>query len=253
VNHSFNGRVALVTGGASGIGRATGLAFAQAGTRLMLADIDEIGGAESVALIEAGGGEAHFLPTDVSQPAQVAALLAATIATYGQLDFALNNAGLAGVRAKTADYPEAEWQRLVAVNLSGVWSCMRYEIPPMLRQGRGVIVNLASVAGLVGFPGYSAYAATKHAVIGLTKTAALEYIRQGIRVNAVCPAFTDTPMLAKMIAETPAFQERLVAAVPARRLGTPAEVAAAVLYLCSDEAAFITGQTLTLDGGITAG
>ena len=189
----------------------------------------------------------------MTQPEEVAALVEATVSTFGRLDFALNNAGVGGVRALTADYPIEVWQRLIEVNLNGVWYCMKYELPQMLKQGQGAIVNLASVAGLVAFPGHAAYAATKHAVVGLTKTAALEYVRKGIRINAVCPGFTDTPMVQQMIETSPEFTERLIAAVPARRLGQPEEIAAAVLYLCSDEAGFITGHTLTLDGGIVAG
>ena len=253
MNYDFRKRVALVTGGASGIGQATALAFAEVGAQVVVADIDEEGGAETVENIRSAAGQAHFVPTDVTQPAAVAALIEVAVATYGQLDFAVNNAGLAGARARTADYPQAVWQQLIEVNLNGVWYCLKHEIPQMLKQGQGVIVNVASVAGLVGFPGHAAYTATKHAVVGLTKTAALEYVRKGIRINAVCPAFTDTPMLSDMIETTPEFAERLVAGIPARRLGQPEEVAAAVLYLCSDEAGFVTGHMLTLDGGIVAG
>jgi len=256
MNHSFTDRVALVTGAASGIGRAAALAFAKAGAEVVVSDIDEVGGLKTVQMIQAmpeGSTEAHFVRTDVTNPDDVEVLIEAVLDTYGQIDFALNNAGIAGTRTNTADYPEELWHQVIDVNLNGVWYCMKYEIPQMLKQGYGVIVNLASIAGLIGSPRLSAYAASKHAVVGLTKTAALEYIRKGIRINAICPAYTDTPMAQSMMEDDPRFGERLLNAIPAQRLGTPEEIAAAVLYLCSDEAGFITGHTLVLDGGIVAG
>lgn len=256
MHHSFTDRVALVTGAASGIGRAAALAFAQAGAKVIVSDIDEAGGLNTVQMIRdlpEGSGEARYVQTDVTKPNSVEALIETVLDTYGQIDFALNNAGIAGIRTNTADYPEELWHQVIDVNLNGVWYCMKYEIPQMLKQGHGVIVNLASIAGLIGSPRLSAYAASKHAVVGLTKTAALEYIRKGIRINAICPAYTDTPMVQPMMKENPTFGERLLKAIPAQRLGTPEEIAAAVLYLCSDEAGFITGHTLVLDGGIVAG
>jgi NAD(P)-dependent dehydrogenase (short-subunit alcohol dehydrogenase family) len=180
-------------------------------------------------------------------------MIEAAVATCGRIDFAANSAGVSGVRSRTADYPQGEWHQVIDVNLHGVWYCMRSEIDQMLKQGQGVIVNLASVAGLVGFPSHAAYAASKHAVVGLTKTAALEYVRKGIRINAVCPGFIDTPMIEKERQRDPEYAQRLVRGVPARRLGTPQEVAAAVIYLCSDRAGFVAGHTLVLDGGIVAG
>ncbi len=251
--NQFVGKVVLITGAGSGIGRATAIAFAENGARVVVSDVNEAGGNKTVAHIKDQSGEAIFVQTDVTQADQVANLIETTINQYSRLDVAVNNAGIGGVRARTANYPEDVWQQVIDVNLTGVWTCMKYELPQMLKQGGGSIVNLASVAGLVGFPGHAAYAATKHAVIGLTKTAALEYVRKRIRVNAVCPAFTETPMVEEMMETTPAFEEKLVSAIPARRLGKPEEIAAAILYLCSEQAGFITGHALTLDGGLVAG
>jgi len=250
---TFTNKAALVTGGASGIGRATALAFAHQGAKVLVSDMAEAGGLETVRMIREASGEARFVQADVTNSDEVAALVEATVAAYERIDFAVNNAGYQGVLARTADYPEQEWQRVLEVNLNGVWYCMKHELAQMLKQGHGVIVNLASVAGLVGFPNHSAYAASKHAVIGLTKSAALEYIRKGIRINAVCPGFTDTPMVQRLAEERPAYAQRLIERIPARRLGTPEEIAAAVLYLCSDQAGFVAGHALALDGGITAG
>jgi len=249
----FTNKVSLVTGGASGIGRATALAFARDGAKVLVSDIAEAGGQETVQMIREASGEATFVQADVTQWDKVTALIEATIDTYQQLDFALNSAGVQGVRARTADYPEDEWQHVIDVNLNSVWYCMKFELDQMMKQGHGVIINLASVAGVVGFPLHSAYSASKHAVVGLTKSAALEYIRKGIRINAVCPGFTDTPMVQHAREEDPEYTQRLIDRVPARRLGTPEEVAAAILYLCSDQAGFVTGHTLVMDGGVTAG
>ena len=249
----FTNKIVLVTGGASGIGRAAALAFAQNGAKVVVSDFVEPGGMETVRMIRDLQGEAMFVRADVSDLTEVANLMKQVMDTYGTLDIAVNNAGYQGVRASTVDYPQAEWQRVIEVNVTGVWYCMKHEIDLMMQQGDGVIVNLASVAGLVGFPYHSAYAASKHAVVGLTKTAALEYIRKGIRINAVCPGFTDTPMVQRVMEEDPAYGQRLVGHVPARRLGTPEEVAAAILYLCDDQSGFVTGHCLVLDGGITAG
>jgi len=253
MNRTFTGKVALVTGGGSGIGRATAFAFSQAGASVLVSDISANTGQSTVDIIRDASGEATFFQADTTQVTQVEALIEVVVSSFGRLDYAVNSAGISGVRDRTADYPEYEWHRVVDVNLNGVWYCMKYELPQMLKQGYGVIVNLASVAGLVGYPYHSAYVASKHAVVGLTKTAALEYIRQGIRINAVCPGFIDTPMVQRVAEEDPAYVQRLVGRIPARRLGTPGEVAAAILYLCSDQAGFVTGHTLTLDGGATAG
>jgi NAD(P)-dependent dehydrogenase (short-subunit alcohol dehydrogenase family) len=246
------GKVALVTGGASGIGRATALTFAREGAKLVIADMNADGGQQTVHLITEKGGEAIFVRTDVSQAVEVQALISTAVETYGRLDCAHNNAGIAGgVRALTAEYPEERWHQVIAVNLTGVWLCMKYEIPQMLHQGGGTIVNTASAAGLVGTRGTSAYVASKHGVVGLTKTAALEYAQQGIRVNCVCPGVIQTPMTARGLSD-PERQAQIVARHPLGRVGTPGEIAEAVVWLCSDAASFVTGHTMTVDGGYVA-
>lgn len=249
----YTNKTVLVTGGASGIGRATALAFAREGAKVVVADIAEAGGQETVQMIRETPGEAIFVRSDVTKWEEVANLINTAVEAYQKVDFAVNNAGIQGARARTAEYPQDVWQQVMDVNLNSVWYCMKFELDQMMEQGHGVIVNLASVAGLVGFPSHSAYVASKHAVVGLTRTAALEYIRRGIRINAVCPCFTDTPMVQRAAKEEPEYVQRLIERVPARRMGTPEEVAAAVVYLCSEEAGFVTGHTLVLDGGITAG
>ncbi|HEY7492479.1 MAG TPA: SDR family oxidoreductase [Candidatus Tectomicrobia bacterium] len=249
----LSGKVALVTGGGSGIGQATALAFAREGARVVVADVIAAGGAETVTRIQQAGGEATFVKTDVSQATEVEALIAATVATYGRLDCAHNNAGIEGTQALTADYPEADWDRVIAVNLKGVWLCLKYELQQMQRQGQGAIVNTASIAGLVGAHRIPAYVASKHGVVGLTKAAALEYAKAGIRVNAVCPGVIRTPMVERLFfSRHPRAEARLTAFEPIGRLGTPEEVAAAVVWLCSDATSFITGHTLAVDGGIVA-
>lgn len=253
----FEGKVALVTGGASGIGRATALAFAREGAKLIIADMQEEGGQQTVHLITENGGEAIFVKTDVTQATEVEALISQAVKRYGRLDCAHNNAGIAGTgigreqRALTAEYPEERWHKVIAINLTGVWLCMRYEITEMLKQGRGAIVNTASVGGLVGVPYSSAYVASKHGVVGLTKTAALEYIRQGIRVNCVCPGLIRTPMIAPGPNDSE-LVARMAAGQPMGRIGNPEEVAAAVLWLCSDAASFVTGHSMVIDGGYVA-
>ena len=248
----LEGKVALVTGGASGIGRATALTFAREGAKLVVADMNEEGGQQTVHMITEQGGEAIFVRTDVSQAVAVQALISTAVETYGRLDCAHNNAGISGGgRALTADYPEDTWHRVIAINLTGVWLCMKYEIPQMLSQGSGAIVNTASVAGLIGARGLAAYVASKHGVVGLTKTAALEYAQQGIRVNCVCPGVIETPMTARGLSD-PERRERIIASEPMGRVGIPEEVAEAVVWLCSDAASFVTGHTMTIDGGFVA-
>ncbi len=249
----LEGKVTLITGAGAGIGRATALACACEGARLVVADRVVAGGQETVAMIEQAGGEATFVQVDVTQADEVEALVAQVVATYGRIDCAHNNAGIEGQLARTADYPEDDWDRVIAVNLKGVWLCMKHEIPPMLQQGGGAIVNTASLAGLVGARRLSAYVASKHGVVGLTKTAALEYAKAGIRINAVCPGIIHTSMVERMyLDQRPELEARLIATEPIGRLGQPEEVAQAVLWLCSDAASFVTGHTMTVDGGLYA-
>lgn len=248
----FDGKVVLITGGASGIGRVAAHTFADEGARVVVSDRMADEGPETVRRVSEAGGQATFVQAEVTNASDVSALLQAVERTCGRLDFALNNAGIDGSRARTADYPEEIWSEVVNVNLTGVFLCMKYEIPLMLRNGGGVIINMSSVAGVTGFPEHSAYTASKHGVIGLTKTAALEYAKQGIRVNALCPAYTRTPMVDRIVQSKPGLEAKLQSRVPIGRLGTPEEIAAAAVYLCMPSASFITGHSLVLDGGIMA-
>lgn len=248
------GKVALVTGGGSGIGRASVLAFVTRGANVIVGDVDVEGGQETVRMVHESGGEAIFVHVDVAQPVEVEALINQAIATYGRLDYAHNNAGIEGIRTSTADCSEENWDRVLDVNLKGVWLCMKYEIPQMIKQGGGSIVNTSSVLGLVGYSGRAPYGASKHGVIGLTKAAALEYARQGIRINAICPGFIRTPMSEREISEVSqgdlAKGEELVAsAEPIGRMGSPEEVAETVVWLCSDAASFVIGHAMSVDGG----
>jgi NAD(P)-dependent dehydrogenase (short-subunit alcohol dehydrogenase family) len=247
-----DGKVALITGAGSGIGRATALAFAKEGAKVVVADIVVAGGEETVRMIKGAGGEAIFVKTDVTRAAEVEALVKKTVEIYGRLDCAFNNAGIEGEMAPTADCTEENWDRVVNIDLKGVWLCMKYEIPQMLQQGGGAIVNTASVAGLVGFQGIPAYVASKHGVNGLTKTAALEYAKSGIRVNSVCPGVIHTPMIERFFSTNPQVSEAMSALEPVGRLGKPEEIGEAVLWLCSDAASFVTGLPMAVDGALTA-
>ncbi len=248
----LDGKVALITGAGSGIGRASALAFAREGAKVAVADIVVEGGEETVRMVKEAGGEAFFIKVDVSNAADVEAMVNAVVDTYGRIDCAYNNAGIEGRLASTDEYPEDVFDKVIDINLTGVWLCMKYELPHMLKQGGGAIVNTASGAGLIGVSGMSAYVASKHGVIGLTKTAALEYAKSGIRVNAVCPGLIQTPMVERITAEQPQLGEALVAAEPVGRTGKPEEIAESVVWLSSDAASFVTGHAMSVDGGFVA-
>lgn len=249
----FKDKVAVVTGAGSGIGRACALAFALEGARVVIADVALGDGEESVRLIKAAGGEAVFIQCNVAKPEDVSALMAETIRTYGRLDFACNNAGIGGPAMTSSDYRVEDWRAVIDVNLTGAWLCMKYELPLMMKQGYGVIINMASILGKVGFATAPAYVAAKHGLIGLTQTAALEYAPQNIRVNAVCPGFIYTPLLEKSGMQTGSELHTQISNLhPMKRMGTSEEVASAVIWLCSDAASFVTGHSLMVDGGYTA-
>lgn len=245
-------KVVLVTGGSSGIGRATALACAREGAKVAVADIVIAGGEETAQLVKDAGGEAIFIKADMTKAADLEAMVDTIVETYGRLDCAHNNAGIEGALGKTSNYDEAEWDKVIAINLTGVWLCMKYEIPQMLKNGGGSIVNTASAAGLLGVPNMPAYAASKHAVVGLTKTAALEYAKAGIRVNCVCPGIIQTPMVSRLTGERPGMFEKIATAEPIGRIGKPEEIAESVVWLCSDLASFVTGHAMSVDGGIVA-
>ena len=248
----LEGKVALITGGSTGIGRATAQIFAREGAKVAVADVNVEGAEETVKLIKDAGGEAIFIKTDVSQTADAEAMVKKVVETYGRLDCAFNNAGIEGELQPTQDYAEATWDRVVGINLKGVWLSMKAEIQQMLSQGGGAIVNTASAAGLVAVPAMSAYVAAKHGVVGLTKTAALEYAKSGIRVNAVCPGGVDTPMVKRVFSNNPQFAEAAASAEPVGRLAQPAEIGEAVAWLCSEAASFVTGHPMAVDGGMVA-
>ncbi len=245
-------RVAIVTGGASGIGRASCLALVAEGAKVVVADISREGGEETVSVIRQTGGEAFFVRCDVSNLSDVETLVSETLRKYGRLDCAHNNAGIAGSMARTGDYSEQEWDSVVNANLKGVWLCMKFEIAQMLKQRSGVIVNTASTAGLRGSRFAAAYAASSHGVVGLTKSAALEYVTDGIRINAVCPGIVDTPMIRRHISGDAKREGQFNAASPVGRMATPEEIAQTVVWLFSDAASYVTGSAVVVDGGRTA-
>lgn len=246
------GRVALVTGGASGIGRATALLFAREGARVLVADVDDAGGRAAVAAIAEQGGEARFTRLDVVSEPDVEQAIATAIATWGRLDCAVNCAGITGASGSIDAIDLAGWNATLAVNLTGVFLCMKHEIAAMARQGAGAIVNIASGAGLIAVPGLGPYCATKHAVLGLTKTAAVENARTGVRVNAVCPGSIDTPMLRASIARLPGMEKMVLASQPGGRFGRPEEIAEACVWLCSDRASFVSGESMLVDAASVA-
>jgi NAD(P)-dependent dehydrogenase (short-subunit alcohol dehydrogenase family) len=248
----LSNKVAVVTGAGSGIGRACAEFYARDGARVVVSDVNEAGSQETVSLIEAAGGDATFIPADVTNPADCEALVSRTLEIYGRLDAACNNAGVGGEQAPTADYSVEDWQQVLDVNLSGVFYCMKYQIPAMLQSdGGGAIVNMASILGKVAFANSPAYVAAKHGVVGLTKNAAIEYATQNIRVNAVGPAFIKTPLIAEL-EEDPDTYQLLVSLHPMGRLGTSEEVAELVVWLSSDRASFVTGAYYAVDGGYLA-
>lgn len=249
MSNEFVDKVALITGAGSGIGRATALAFAAGGARVAVNDRDESGGPDTVRMIQDAGGEAIFVQADVTAMGEVQAMVDTIVAAWGRLDIAFNNAGTESAPTPAHLLSEEAWSRVITVNLTGVWHCMKAEIPVMLAQGAGAIVNCASVAGLVGFQASAGYVASKHGVVGLTKSAALDYATQGIRINAVCPGVIRTAMVDRVIAANPDMEAMLTAQEPIGRLGTPEEIADAVLWLTSDRASFVTGQAIAVDGG----
>jgi NAD(P)-dependent dehydrogenase (short-subunit alcohol dehydrogenase family) len=249
---AFQDKVVLVTGGAYGIGRAAAIGFAARGAKVVVADIDASRGAETLQRIKGSGGVAIFVKTDVSSEEDVRILVDRVVETFGRLDCAFNNAGIHKQFVSTVDFTEGEWEEMIHVNLKSVWLCMKYEIPQMLKQGKGAIVNTSSVAGLVGAPSNPAYPASKHGVVGITKSTALEFARKGIRVNCVCPGPTRTGMNEELTATNPEIVKAMDQKVPMGRIGEPEEVAAAAIFLCSDEASYITGHALPVDGGIVA-
>jgi NAD(P)-dependent dehydrogenase (short-subunit alcohol dehydrogenase family) len=252
LNGNFAGKVAFVTGAASGIGRATALAFAREGAGVVVADVSERANHETARMIEERRGRALVVRCDVTRAEEVNAAMHATVETFGRLDYAFNNAGIEPrTPAPMADYDEEDWNRILDVNLRGVFLCMKYEIPLILEQGGGAIVNTSSGAGVIGIKGSPAYTAAKHGVIGLTRAAALDYAASNIRINAVCPGYVDTPMMTRFTGGTAEGRAKVVSQEPVGRMARPEEIAQGVLWLCSDAAAFVIGHAMVMDGGQT--
>lgn len=249
IDYGLDEKVAIVTGAGSGFGRAVALSMGRAGARVIAADVSRPAGEETLELVREAGAEAAFVLTDVAIDADVKAMVQAALDTFGRLDMAFNNAGITIPSGPVAEADEADFDRLMGVNVKGVWLCMKHEIPALLQGGGGAIVNTSSTAGLTALPGGALYSATKHAVLGMTRGAALDYAQRGIRINAVNPSAADTPMVQRFIERT---GRDPTAAIPMGRLATPGEVADAVLWLCSDRSSFVTGQPLVVDGGFTA-
>jgi len=250
MSKDFKNKTVIVTGASFGIGRATAIAFAKRSAKVVVADW--IKNNETVNAIKAMKGEATFIQCDVSDEASVKSLISKTIKKYGSLDFAVNNAGIEGVQKPCQDITMDEWNKIQNVNVKGVWLGMKYQIPQMLKQGKGAIVNTASIAGIVGFPNLSPYVASKHAVIGLTKAVALDNTKTGIRINAVCPGVIKTPMVDRALGGNPEVEKAYKKAIPMNRFGMPEEIAETILFLCSDAASYITGQAIIADGGWVA-
>ena len=248
---TLDGKVALVTGAAAGIGQAAAAAFAREGARVVVADLNEERGRETVSVIKEEDGEALFVKVDVTREEEVAAMVSGALAHFGGLNCAFNNAGVAGARMLTHEYDEAEWEKIVNIHMKGVWLCMKHEITHMIEHGGGAIVNTSSVAGLVGYPGACPYVAAKHGIVGMSRSAALEYADGGLRVNCVNPGWTRTELIGKLIA-TPESEQQIGERHPLGRLAEPAEIAEAVVWLCSDRASFVTGVAFPVDGGFVA-
>ncbi len=249
----FTGKTAVITGAGSGLGRATALLFAKNNANVVVSDLNIEGGEETVRLIDEAGGKATFIKCNVTDENEVDFLISETVKLYGSVDFGVNNAGIGGKILPTNKYPSDNFKLVMDVNTNGVFYCMRAELDQMIKQGSGAIVNVSSVAGILGYPYNIAYSASKHAVIGLTKTAGLEFAKKGIRVNAVCPVFTRTPLVDQIFQFDPSMEQKLEASIPMKRYGKPEEVADVIVWLCSDAASFVTAHAMPIDGGTVSG